>query len=418
MTDESTTPTPELFRPAPDPSRSESKKSARVRKKQAEIGKQRVQDRADDATPRENPIVNDETYGALLEDNRVVMRHKIALNLDSFRSSSDEFTARPERTWPALEETAPPFFSVVIPNFNGERHLVTVLRALSRQTLPDFEVIVVDDASMDDSVARVEHDFPEARLIVNRQNLGFAASCNSGAAAAAGRFLILLNSDTEPDERWLEEVARGVVSHPEAAAFACKLLLFDRRDTLHTAGDVLGRDGIARNRGVWEVDRGQYDADSNIFSACGGAAVYRRDVWQALGGYDEDFWMYLEDVDFGFRARLAGWETVYLPAARVYHRLSASGGDVLASYYVGRNGIWLVAKNYPGRLLWAHLAAILGGQVRVAIDALRNMRGEAARARLRGQYAGIVGLPRILAQRKVVQQRRIVKDSEIERLLA
>ncbi len=139
-------------------------------------------------------------------------------------------------------------------------------------------------------------------------------------------------------------------------------MLFDRRDTLHTTGDLLGVDGIPRNRGVWQVDRGQFDDWRAVFSGCGGATAYRRDVWQALGGFDEDFWMYLEDVDFGFRARLAGCEAVFAQA-RVYHHLSASGGDVLASYYVGRNTIWLIAKNMPRSLLRRNALAIVQGQL-------------------------------------------------------
>ena len=181
-------------------------------------------------------------------------------------------------------------------------------------------------------------------------------NCNTAADAARGRYIVLLNNDTEPEPTWLAELVKVIVAHPEAAIIASKVLLYDRRETLHTTGDLLGQDGIPRNRGVWESDRGQYDAAGRIFSGCGAAAAYRKDVWQALGGFDDDFWMYLEDVDFGFRARLLGFAAVFAPQARVYHRLSASGGDTLASYYVGRNTIWLLAKNLPRRLLLRHWA--------------------------------------------------------------
>ena len=195
------------------------------------------------------------------------------------------------------------------------------------------------------------------------------------------------------------------------------MLLYDRRDTLHTTGDLLGTDGIPHNRGVWEVDAGQYDQAGPIFSGCGGASAYRKDVWQALGGFDEDFWMYLEDVDLGFRARLLGCEVVFAPSARVYHRLSASGGDTLSSYYVGRNTIWLIAKNMPRTLLLRNAPHIVRSQVRIAVDALRNWRGAAAQARLSGQIAGLLGLRRQLAKRHVIQPRRQVEDDEISKLL-
>ncbi len=209
-----------------------------------------------------------------------------------------------------------------------------------------------------------------------------------------------------------------IAAHPAAAIVASKLLLYDRRDTLHTTGDTLGPDGIPHNRGVWEQDRGQYDAGGEIFSGCGGASAYRKDVWQALGGFDEDYWMYLEDVDFGFRARLLGCSAVFAPAARVYHRLSQSGGDTLASYYVGRNTIWLIAKNMPRSLLLRNAPQIVGSQLGIALAALRSWRGEAAQARLRGQWAGLRGLPRQLAKRRVIQPRRQLEDSELAKLLS
>ncbi|MFO7632957.1 MAG: glycosyltransferase family 2 protein [Caldilinea sp.] len=364
-----------------------------------------------------NPIVLDDTYSELRENNRVVMRHDIALNIDNFRAAPEDFAPRPVRAYPPLREVGAPFASVIVPNYNGVRHLPVVLDALHGQTFQDFEVIVVDDASRDDSVALLESNHPDVRLIANRHNAGFAQSCNTGAAAARGRIIVLLNSDTEPAPTWLEELVKVFVANPQAATVTSKLLLFDRRHTLHTTGDMLGVDGIPRNRGVWETDQGQYDGAAHVFSGCGGATVYRREVWQALGGFDEGFWMYLEDVDFGFRARLAGWDAVFAPRARVYHHISASGGDVLASYYVGRNTIWMIAKNMPRFLLRRNVFAILAGQLAVTLDALRNFQGEAARARLRGQIAGLLGLPRQLQKRRAIQPRRQIDDEELARML-
>ncbi len=216
---------------------------------------------------------------------------------------------------------------------------------------------------------------------------------------------------------WLEALAKSVVTNPRAAAITSKLLLFDRRDTLHSAGDLLGRDGLARNRGVWEVDRGQYDGQPAVFGACGGASAWRREVWQALGGFDESFWMYLEDADLSFRARLAGFEIVFAPEARVYHHLSATAGDVLASYYVGRNSLWLLARNMPRSLLLRNLPQIVVAQLRITLDALWNWRGEAARARLRGQLDGLRALPRLAAQRDAIQRLRVIDDASLARRL-
>lgn len=376
----------------------------------------------DNSQPGRHAVSEDPTYSKLRARDRVVMRHSIALNLDAFAPASETFSPRVRRGHPPLRPHRPPFFSVIVPNYNGSRHLPDLLNALAAQTFRDFELIFVDDASQDDSVAQVEAfaaqaDAPSTRILVNRRNLGFAASVNLAADAAQGRVLALLNNDTAPDPEWLAELARAICAHPQAGLVASKLVLFDQPHRLHTAGDLLGKDGIPRNRGVWEEDRGQYDQDREVFAACGGAMAVRRDVWQALGGFDEDFWMYLEDVDLAFRAQLMGWSTVYAPQARVRHRLSSSGGDTLSSYYVGRNTIWLLAKNLPARLLLRHLPAILGAQLAIAWDALRHYRGQAARARLRGQLAGLLGLPRILAKRRLIQARRRRPDDELEKLL-
>lgn len=402
----------EELKPKPDTSKSAQRKSADERKQQVEQAKARLAETEGGGQNR-NPIVLDDTYSELRENNRVVMRHTIALNIDNFRAAPEDFDPRPERTFPPLQEVDAPFATVVVPNYNGARLLPVVLGALRGQSFGDFEVIVVDDASTDDSVAVIERDFRDVRLIANRRNGGFVQACNTGAAAARGKIIVLLNSDTEPEPDWLKELVSAIVANPQAAIVTSKILLFDRRDTLHTTGDLLGVDGIPRNRGVWQVDRGQFDDWREVFSGCGGATAYRRDVWQALGGFDESFWMYLEDADFGFRAQLAGYAAVFAPQARVYHHLSASGGDVLASYYVGRNTIWMIAKNMPRSLLRRNALAIVLGQLAVTVDALRAIRGEAARARLRGQIAGVLGLRAQLAKRRAIQPRRQIEDTDL-----
>lgn len=369
---------------------------------------------------RSNAVTEDETYGALRAENRVVMRHTIALNLDSFAAATEDFDPRPAHDYPSLQPVRPPFFSVIVPNFNGRRHLAVLFDALIAQTFSDFEVLFADDASSDDSIDFVDQtytDVLDVRLLANRNNLGFVSSVNAAADAARGRVLVLLNNDTEPDPGWLAELAKAICIHPEAGIIASKLLLFDERDRLHTAGDLMGVDGIPRNRGVWEQDMGQYDATPQIFGGCGGAVAIRREVWQALGGFDEDFWMYLEDVDLAFRAQLLGWRAVFAPEARVYHKMSSSGGDDLSSYYVGRNTLWALVKNMPARLLLRYFPQVVGAQVQIALDALQHVRGRAARNRLRGQAAGLWGLPRQLYKRRLIQQRRWVQDETIAQRL-
>jgi GT2 family glycosyltransferase len=195
------------------------------------------------------------------------------------------------------------------------------------------------------------------------------------------------------------------------------MLLFDRRNTFHTAGDVFRQDGTPGNRGVWQVDEGQF-VEGPVFSANGGSAAYRRAMLDQIGLLDEDFFFSCEDVDLAWRAQLAGWQAIYAPRAVVYHKLSATGGGVTASFYDGRNFIYLLAKDLPGCVWRRHWHRILRGQLRITRDALRAWRGEAARARLRGQLAGLAGLPKMLSKRRAVQAGRKISDSAVEALLS
>ena len=311
------------------------------------------------------------------------------------------------------------FFSVIITNFNGLRFLDVCLAALRAQTYPQActEVILVDDASSDGSAAFVRANYPEVRVIQSERNQGFIAGCHIGAGAARGEWLVMLNNDTEVEPGWLAGLASCAETNPQAGAIASKMLLFDRRDVLHNAGDLMGADGIPRNRGVWQQDHGQFDAATAVFGACGGGAAYRRVAWQQTGGFDRHFWMYLEDVDLAWRLRLLGWQAVFAPEARLYHHLSASGGGVMSSFYTGRNTLWMIAKNVPGPLLRRHFGRILRAQAQIAWDAVRAWRGEAARARLRGQLAGLISLPRVLAWRRATQATRRIPIEDLDRLM-
>lgn len=314
-----------------------------------------------------------------------------------------------------------PRVSVIIPNWNGAQLLPTCLRSLAAQTLREFEVIVVDNASSDDSRALLAREFPEVYVLALEENLGFAGAVNAGIRAARGMVIVLLNNDTEAEPTWLEELVRALEANPRAGMAASKLRLFDARDRLHSAGDFFGVDGLPGNRGVWEVDRGQYDdpcAPPPLFGACGGAAAYRRALFALIGLFDEDLRFSCEDVDLNWRARLAGFECAFAPKAIVYHRLSATGGGALASYYVGRNTLAVLAKNYPGGLWKKYCGRIVRAQLRIAWDALKSWRGAAARARLRGQLAGLVALPRFLDKRRAVQASRRVSDEDLEGVLA
>lgn len=311
-----------------------------------------------------------------------------------------------------------PRVSVIIPHWNGIQHLEDCLRALRRQTFESHEIILVDNGSSDGSQEYVRRVFPEVRLIELGENRGFTGACNAGYAAARGEFIILLNNDTEADPRWIETIVETFDRHPLAGSVASKMLLFDQRDHFHTAGDFYRVNGLPGNRGVWQPDRGQYDREEPVFGACGGAAAYRSAMVEGTGFLDDSFFFSCEDVDLAWRAHLAGWEVRYAPGAIVYHKLKASGGSgVIGSYYDGRNSLYVIWKNYPASLLRRYWPAILRAQLRISLEALQAWRGAAARAKLRGQLAGLWGVFRMMPARRQIQAARKIDDRTLESLL-
>ncbi|MEZ4642993.1 MAG: glycosyltransferase family 2 protein [Chloroflexota bacterium] len=310
-----------------------------------------------------------------------------------------------------------PAASIIIPPLNGKQHLDDCLQSLQRQTFTDYEVILVDNGSHDGSQAYVRERYPDVILLELGQNRGFTGACNAGWAAAQGEIIILLNNDTEADSRWLAEVVGAFQRYPDVGSVASKMLLFDRRDHLHTAGDFVRVDGIPGNRGVWQLDEGQFAQEELVFSACGGAAAYRRSMLAEIGFLDDDFFFSCEDVDMGWRANLAGWRVLYVPTAVIYHKLKATGGNTIASYYDGRNFLYLIWKNYPASLLRRHWRSVARAQIAITREALRHWRGAAARARLRGQLAGLWGMPKMWRKRRQIQAKRRISDETLTQRL-
>ncbi len=308
-----------------------------------------------------------------------------------------------------------PLASVVVPSLNGAHLLPECLDSLAAQTYPHLEVIVADGASTDDTRTLLAR-YPSVRLLRLPRNRGFSGNVNAGLRAARGEVLCLLNNDAHADRDWVAACVDALESQPGLGAVASKVLFSDRR-TLNSAGDVLVRDGSARQRGAGQADGPAWSTPGPVFGAMGGAAAYRRAMLADVGLFDEVFFMYLEDVDLAFRAQLRGWSCWYQPTARAYHRGSATGGGPLASFYNGRNLIRLLAKDLPMGLLRSMLPGIIRYQLARSRAAIRAWRGAAARATLRGQLAGLAELPMHLAARPAVQQRRRLDDAAVYALL-
>ncbi len=293
---------------------------------------------------------------------------------------------------------------LIIPNYNGAALLPTCLNALRKQTRQDFQITIVDDGSTDNSPTLLAVEYPEVQVVHMAQNRGLATAVNAGIAATSGAIVVLLNNDTEATPTWLAELVGALERYPQFAFAASKLMLFDRRNHIHSAGDFYRTNGEPGSRGVWQRDAGQYDALTEVFGPCAGAAAYRRTALEALAEngrvFDEALVMYCEDVDLNLRARRSNLRTIFVPTAVVYHKLSATGGGTLASYYCGRNFALVWAKNMPGPLMRRYWPTLLSSQLGFTLSALRHIREPAARARLRGQLTALRDLPGFVARRR------------------
>jgi GT2 family glycosyltransferase len=288
--------------------------------------------------------------------------------------------------------------AVVIPNYNGARWLPGVLDSVAAQTVPPAEVLVVDDGSTDDSLALLAERFPDVGVLALGANGGFARAANAGIAAVVAEAVALVNTDVVLASDWVERAAAALSAAPRAAAVATKLVDLDDPTLLYDAGDVLRRDGACEQRGRFERDGGRYDAPGEVFSACAGAALYRRSAVLTAGGFEERFGTYLEDVDLGLRLRMAGWRCRWEPRAVARH---AGGGSSAGlphgpGAWVERNTLLLVARAFPAR--WLHLVAY-----RQLAWAWHAARAGELRAHMAGVRMVLPLLPAFLRERRALR---------------
>ena len=239
--------------------------------------------------------------------------------------------------------------SVVIPNFNGIAFLDSVLASLEGQTLSNFEVILVDNGSTDGSCSFVTANYPWVHLIELSENFGFCGAVNAGIRAAKAPYVLLLNNDTEVKEDFVEEMLAAIRRHKNAFSCGARMVQYHDRDRLDDVGNYYCALGwsFARGRGK---DIHAYETEDKIFSACAGAAIYRKKIIEKIGYFDEEHFAYLEDTDLGYRARIYGYENWYAPKAIVYHVGSGTSGSRYNQFktrYSSRNNIYLIYKNMP-----------------------------------------------------------------------
>ncbi|OQA32316.1 MAG: N-acetylglucosaminyl-diphospho-decaprenol L-rhamnosyltransferase [Betaproteobacteria bacterium ADurb.Bin341] len=307
--------------------------------------------------------------------------------------------------------------SVIVVNFNAGKTLPRCLQALTAQTLPAARIIVVDNASSDGSIEAVQAQFPGIETFVLKENTGFAAANNLAIQLCNSEFVALLNPDAFPEKNWLEELVKAAETRPQAASFgSCQLMANDPRH-LDGVEDVCHISGL-----IWRKGHGRQHSESDrqprkIFSPCAAAALYRLQALRQVGGFDPDFFCYVEDVDLGFRLRLLGWQSWYVPTAVVLHIGSVTTGGMhsrFAVYHGHRNLVWMFCKNMPALLLWPlaplHLAMNL---VSVLWFSLRGHGCTIFKAKL----DALLGLPKIWKKRTAIQKTRTISAWQVFSML-
>jgi len=323
-----------------------------------------------------------------------------------------------------------PLISIVVLNWNGYPVLENCLRSLYNQTYRPLEIIVVDNASTDGSVDFLKQKFQDVNLIINEKNLGFGAGNNIGILASRGKYIMMLNNDTRLDPKCVEELKRSLEKDKNYGACASKIFLASKPDVIDGAGIVVCPDGLSFGRGRLEK-KDQYEEEEEIFFASDCACLYRREMLEDIGLYDEDFFAYADETDMGWRAQLAGWRCIYSPKAIVYHHHStSSGGRVSAfkAFLVERNRIWVAVKNFP-------ISLILLGQFytfwRYAFQAYGALRGKGAAGRFTSDFSKVElvkillkvyfsvwkKLPLMLKKRRIIQQKKRITNREVYRLI-
>jgi GT2 family glycosyltransferase len=298
--------------------------------------------------------------------------------------------------------------SAVIPNWNGRRWLPGCLASLDAQTIPFAETIVVDNGSTDGSLEYLAEEHPGVRVIALHRNTGFAHAANRGIEAASEDAVALLNTDVEIEPGWHERMRSALTAAGDrVASVACKMVELGDPGRIYDAGDFLRRDGVAEQRGRFERDDGRFDEPGEVFSACAGAALYRRSAVLAAGGFDERLFAYLEDVELGLRLRLAGQACRYEPAV-ARHAAEGSAGALAGGplAWVERNTLLIVARWFRPR--W--LPYVAYRQLGWAWHALRERR---LASHLRGALAALPVIPAMLRERRAAKPAALAIDEAV-----
>ncbi|MGQ9510070.1 MAG: glycosyltransferase family 2 protein, partial [Thermodesulfobacteriota bacterium] len=245
-----------------------------------------------------------------------------------------------------------PLISVIILNWNGKHFLQKCIVSVLNQTYPNLEIIVVDNASTDDSLKWLTSFSNQIKVVYNFKNLGYGGGNNRGIKESKGSYLLILNNDTELERDCIEKLWRPMVKEPRIGVTTPKILFSHKRNLIDAAGLTIYWDGLSIGRGHLESEE-TYSIDEEVFFGSGCASLLKREMLEEIGLFDEDFFAYADDTDLGWRARQAGWKSLFVPNALVFHHHSGKFGNLLPykAFLLERNRIWVALKNFPIPLL-------------------------------------------------------------------
>ena len=310
------------------------------------------------------------------------------------------------------------FISIIIPTWNNGATLPKTLEKLTRQTFQDFEVIIIDNGSVsfDENTIKYDCQSLNLKIIVLKENTGFAHACNLGARQAAGEWLAFLNADAFPQPDWLEQFNICSRQYPTVSAFCSLITQAKHPGLIDGTGDVYNFSGNAWKQGYGYPIELAPKKPERIFSPNAAAAFYRRAVFLELDGFDEDFFSYFEDVDLGFRLNLAGYSCYFLPSLRVEHVGSSSTGQDsdFAVYHHHRNSEWVFWKNMPGVLFFAYFPLHLLGNIVFFLKYLKNGRTNIV---IKAKFDALKHLGSMLSKRRTIQKQRQASIPEINHML-
>lgn len=257
--------------------------------------------------------------------------------------------------------------TVILPNYNGLKFMETCMASLARQNYKEFHTLIVDNGSTDGSADYIKEHYPQAQLIETGENLGFSGAVNIGIRSAGTPYVLLLNNDTEADPDFVGEMVNAIERSERVFSASSKMIQMYHKELMDDAGDMYSLLGWAVQRGVGQGSDG-YNRPCRVFSACAGAAIYRKSVFEEIGYFDESHFAYLEDLDVGYRAKIAGYDNIYWPKAVVYHVGSGTSAD--GSKYspfkvklAARNSVYVNYKNMPALQLLINLPCLFIGHV-------------------------------------------------------